>query len=211
MMKNKEEYLSTSVPHTKMTNRSKTDVWIVNSLTGGEKLLVDNSFHFYIMLPPLQTYSCLDPTQQRNLLLQTRSHLVGHKRVSIEQLSRSDQVKDCTKNQPSKQTSVKEQNKEGEHYGLMDSWGPDNICVPVTFVDKPTSICRLHTHTTFSIYHKVINHSHKGIFLSSIKGIRLSKSWGECACLKYALVQLVSVGYFQICFMIDIYHPFRFI
>ena len=78
-----------------MTNRSKTDVWIVNSLTGGEKLLVDNSFHFYIMVepflcnvqvitsylstilmvPPLQTYSHLEPTQQGKLLLQTYSHL----------------------------------------------------------------------------------------------------------------------------------------
>ena len=88
----------------KMTNRSKTEVMdSLQYVAGGEELLVDNSFHFYmvepflcnvqviasylstiLMLPPLQTYSCLDPTQQRNLLLQTKSHLVGHRRVSID-------------------------------------------------------------------------------------------------------------------------------
>ena len=56
MMKNKEEYLSTSVLHTKMTNRSKTEVLDCQQyLTGGEKLSVEHSFHFCTMM---RTFLC---------------------------------------------------------------------------------------------------------------------------------------------------------
>eukprot|EP00090_Calanus_glacialis_P040839 TRINITY_DN7148_c0_g1_i8.p1 TRINITY_DN7148_c0_g1~~TRINITY_DN7148_c0_g1_i8.p1 ORF type:complete len:126 (+),score=15.68 TRINITY_DN7148_c0_g1_i8:3-380(+) len=76
-----------------MTNRSKIEIMdCLQYVAGGEKLLVDNSFHFYIMVepflcnvqviasylstilmvPPLQTYSHLEPTQQGNLYTEQR-------------------------------------------------------------------------------------------------------------------------------------------
>jgi len=171
---------------------AKQRFWIVNSILQVEKKLsVEDSFHFCTMMrtflcPSIQLHNniywrchpshCfLTKQYQATLLLTLTSCPKYRPKYQVNKFATLLlTLTSCSKYQVNKTLDQDPAGKPLLHwYGCMGKkhfwivWGPDNFCVLVLFT--VAYLCTHHIPLP-PYYHKVISHSHSGIFLATIKG-----------------------------------------